>query len=140
MAAFVLTNARVEINSVNLSAYVKQARLSAQVDAKEDTAMGASVHTNLPGLQNWSLQIDFKQDYASSQVDATLWPLFIAGTTFTWKVRPTTGSISATNPEFSATGFITEYPPVGGAVGEVHETSITIVPGGTSPALARATS
>lgn len=140
MAAFVLTNARVEINSVNLSSYVRQVRLNAQVDQKEDTAMGAGVHTALPGLKNWSLQVDFKQDYAAAQVDATLWPLFDGGTTFTWKVRPTTGAISATNPEFSATGFITEYPPLGGAVGEMHETSITVVPGGASPAIVRATS
>ncbi len=140
MPAMVLTDCFVEVNGTNISQFVKSASLTPERDAQEDTAFGDSTHQSIPGLKNWTLELELNQDYAAAAVDATLWPLFDAGTVFVTKLRPTSAAISATNPEYRAGGFITSYPPIGGSVGEIHTTSISIVPSGANAAIVRATS
>lgn len=139
-APFVMTDAFVELNGVDLSAWVSSVTLNPEREAQEDTSMGNATRTNLPGLKTWGVEIELKQDYSASAVDQTIWPLFDNGTTFTWKLRAKKASAkSTTNPEWSATGFITSYNPVGGSVGEKAAATISIVPGGSAPDLARAT-
>lgn len=135
MATFVLTDARVEVNSVDISDWVTSVTLSTEVDEQEDTAMGDSWRSRLGGLKEWTIELEFNQDFASSAVDQTLWPLL--GTTTTVKVRPTSGSISATNPEYSGPALVKEYSPVDGGVGDTATTSVSWPSAG---ALARATS
>jgi hypothetical protein len=53
-------------------------------------------------------------------VDATLSPL--VGSTTTFVIKPTSGSVSATNPSWSGTGLLTSYDPLGGSVGDLHMT------------------
>lgn len=135
MAVFVFTDGRVELNAVNLSTLVRKVTLSPSADAQESTAMGATYRARLGGLKDWSVEVEFNQDFAAAQVDATLFPLL--GTTFSVKVRPTTGVISATNPEYQGTGLLTEYTPLDGSVGDLAVSPVTIEGAGT---LTRATS
>lgn len=117
MAIFVFTDGRVEINSVNLSDHVRKVTLSPSADAQESTAMGATYRARLGGLKDWKVEVEFNQDYAASNVDVTLFALL--GSTTTIKVRPTTGSIAATNPEYTGTVLLTEYTPIDGSVGDL---------------------
>lgn len=136
MAVMVLTDAFVSINGVDLSDHVKSVTIDYSAEMLDDTVMGATTRTNKGGLKNWSIEIEFFQDFAASEVDATLFPL--VGSTFTVIVRPVNGTaVGATNPNFTGTGILESYPPLGNAVGELATTSITIQPAG---ALSRATS
>lgn len=135
MAQFVLTDASVVLNSVDLSNRVKSVTINYSADMQEDTAMGDSTHTMLGGLKNWSVDLEFNQDFAASNVDATLFPL--VGTTFTVAIKPTSGAVSATNPNYNGTGILESYPPLGGSVGDLATTSITI---NAASDLARSTS
>jgi len=135
MAQFVLTDASVTLNSVDLSDHVKSVTINYSADMQEDTAMGDDTHTMLGGLKNWSVDLEFNQDFAASEVDATLFPL--VGSTFAVSILPTSASVSATNPNFNGTGILESYPPLGGSVGDLATTSITINAAGT---LARSTS
>ena len=135
MAEFVLTDASVTLNSVDLSDHVKSVTINYSADMQEDTAMGDDTHTMLGGLKNWSVDLEFNQDYAANEVDATLFSL--VGSTFTVAIKPTSGSVSATNPNFNGTGILESYNPLSGSVGDIATTSITIQSAGT---LSRSTS
>mgnify|MGYP000178482029 CR=1 FL=1 len=61
----------------------------------------------LPGRKTESAVVQFRQDFASSSVHQTIEPLFRNNSTFGFEVRPTSGSVSATNPgECTPTGRV----------------------------------
>lgn len=135
MAVLALTNAYITVNSVVLSDHANSVSLNYEVDSVETTAFGSNGHTFTGGLQNNSLEITFMQDFAASNVEATIYPL--VGTTTTVVVKPNGGTTSATNPAYTLTGtFLAAHTPVAGGVGELAMTSLTFT-GGT---LAKATS
>lgn len=136
MATIVLTDAFVSINGVDLSDHVKSVTLPYAAEMLDDTVMGDDTRSNKGGLKTWSITIEFLNDWAANEVDATLFPL--VGSTFTIIVRPVnTGGVSATNPNFTGTGILESYPPLGNQVGELATTSVTVQSAGT---LSRATS
>jgi len=128
MATFALTDASVVINSVDLSDHVQSVELNYEADALEDTNMGDSTHIQLGGLKNWTMTIEFSQDFASSSVDATIFPL--VGSTTTVTVKPTSGAVSSTNPSFSGTGLVRSYNPLSGSVGDKATCTVEIVAAG----------
>lgn len=135
MAKFVLTDASLVINSVDLSDHVRSVTLNYEAELQDDTTMGDDTRTNLGGLKNWSMDVEFTQDYAASNVDATLFP--IVGSAVTVVLKPTSGSVSATNPSYSGTGVIGSFSPIGNSVGDLAVAPTTIAAAGT---LTRATS
>lgn len=138
MATMVLTNAFFEFDSVDLSSFVRSITLSYEAETGDDTGMSDDTRSNIAGLKNWSAEVEFNQDYSGSAVDDTLFSK--VGTAATVTIRPDAGTVASDNPEFSGTGVLTSYPPIGGSVGDVHTTSASFVPGGSSPTLTRSTS
>jgi hypothetical protein len=123
MAATVLTDAKVIINSVNLSTYVRQVTLNVSVKEEDVTAMGGSGYVAMiAGLKDWTLEVDFNQDFSNAAVDQTLWPLF--ATTTTISINPTSAANSATNPQYSGTVLVSKYTPLNGKVGDVSQIKI----------------
>lgn len=116
MANLVFTNAYVSLNSVDLSSCVKSVTLDYKAELQDDTAMGDTSRSRIGGLKDWSMTVEFFQDYASNKVDQTLFSL--VGTIFAVEVRPTTASRSATNPGYTGNVILESYQPVGGTVGE----------------------
>jgi len=134
MAKVVLTNASITINSVDLSGRANSVELNYEVDSVEVTAFGDGGHNFTGGLQNVSCTIDLMQDFAATNVEATVYPL--VGTQTTVVIKPTSSAVSATNPSYTLTGtFLASHTPVAAAVGELAMTSLTFT-GGT---LAKAT-
>jgi hypothetical protein len=129
MGTLVLTDASVIINAVDLSDHVRSVTINYSADMVEDTNMGDDTHLMKGGLKNWSMDIEFSQDYAAANVDATLFPL--VGAEFTVAVQPTSGAISATNPSYGGTGILESYTPIGGSIGELLVAPITIQAAGT---------
>jgi len=125
MATFVLYDAYVTVAGVDLSDHVRSVTVDAGQNMVDDTAMGDAFVSNAAGLATWSISVEFLQDYASGKVDATLEPLLGIGTTAALVVRPTSGSVSATNPDYHGTGILESYNPVGGAVGDQAMASAT---------------
>ena len=137
MATFVLYDAFVSIAGVDLSDHVRSVTVDAGQNLVDDTAMGDAFVSNAAGLATWSISVELLQDYASSKVDATLEPLLGIGNTAALVVRPASGSVSATNPNYSGTGILESYNPIGGAVGDQAMASATFQ---SASALTRATS
>lgn len=123
MAALVLTNAYVTINSVNLSDHIASITINTADDVIDTTAFGNTARTRVAGLTDNSITLEFHQDYATSNVEATIYPL--VGSTTALVVKPNGSSTSATNPSYSFTALVSEWQPLNGAVGELATASVT---------------
>jgi len=135
MAAFVFTDAFFSATGVDLSDHVKSVTLNYSAELQDDTAMGDTTRSRAGGLKDWSMEVEFHEDFASAKVNATLWPK--VGSTCVVLMRPVNATgVSATNPNFSGTSVL-ESLPVGGALGEMAATTATFQAAG---ALTRATS
>lgn len=121
----VLRDAFVNVNGVELSNHVASVTYTGSVGLQDATVMGDAGRRRLSdGIQDANLEIEFRQDFDAAQVDATLNGLL--GVQTPLRVRKSrTDAISATNPEYQFSGMMAEYSPVGGGVGEVHNTSVT---------------
>jgi len=135
LAKFVLTDASVTLNSVDLSDHVASVTLDITADEIVTTAMGDTFQSRTGGLKDGTLSIEFQQDFAASEVDATLWPLL--GTTTAFVVKPTSSAVSATNPSYSGNVLVNQHIPVANAVGELATMSVSFPTSGT---ITRATS
>ncbi len=124
MAAFVLTDFdfAIDLSSspVDLSDHVLSITLNTEVDLQEDSAMGDTWRTRLAGLKDWSIDVTFKQDFAATEVDVTLFPILGVSGTFTGK--PTSDAIGATNPRYYGECILESYAPIQNAVGELATT------------------
>lgn len=124
MAFIVLKNAYVMINNVDLSDHVKSVKINYSADSLDNTAMGATTKSRQAGLKDWSVEVEFYQDYASAKVDATLYPL-VGAAAFAIHVKPENATIAATNPDYTGNVILPEYTPVSGSVGELSTVSVT---------------
>lgn len=128
MAVLVLTDASITVNSIALSDHANSVTLNYEIDSVETTAFGSTGHKFAGGLQNNSLDIEFMQDFAAANVEATIYPL--VGTTTTVVIKPTSAAVSATNPSYTLTGtFLAAHTPVAAAVGELAMTSLSFAGG-----------
>lgn len=123
MARIVLTNALVKINNVDLSDHVASVTVTQNWDEVEVTAFGDSGRTRVAGLQDSSISLDFHQDFASGEVDATITPLL--GGTASFYITAAGTAVSDTNPKYTGTVLVTEYTPIAGAVGDLATVSVT---------------
>ena len=123
MATFMLNNASVTINSVDLSSYVTSVTLSQSADNLEDTAMGDTSRSYIGGLKSGTVDIEFNADFAASKTEATIFPL--VGTSTAVVVKPVAASVSATNPSYTFNAIVTEWDTLNGSVGEIATHSIS---------------
>ena len=123
MAEFMLNDASVTVNSVDLSTYVTSVTLSQSADSLETTAMGDSARTFIGGLTNGTIDIDFNADFAASKTEATIFPL--VGTSTAVVVKPTSGVVSATNPSYTFNVIVTEWDTLNGSIGELATHSVS---------------
>jgi len=128
MAVFVLTDASVTINTVDLSSYVTNVTFTYEKDQVETTAMGATGHVYTGGLQNLSVAIEMNQDLAAGKVFDTIWSAVGSGSNTLVVKSLTTGT---PNPVLTVSNsFLPSAPVVNGATGDLAKTSVTFV-GGT---------
>jgi hypothetical protein len=130
MASIVLTNAKVSINAVDLSDHVRSVKINYKAEVPENTAMGSTTKTRLPGLKDWDVEVEFNQDWAAANVDATLFPL-VGAAAFAVSILPVNAAASSTNPNYNGNALLESYPPMGQKVGDVAITTITLRGTGT---------
>lgn len=127
MAVFVLTDASVTVNTINLSAYVTSVTLTYEKDAIETTAMGATGHVFTGGLQNLSVSLELNNDQAASTVLETLWSATGSGSNTLVIKNLSSGS---PNPTFTiSNAYLAASTPVNGSVGELATQSVTFTGG-----------
>jgi predicted secreted protein len=120
---FALTAEVVTVNSVDYSDHLKSATLTvdaAQLDTT-DFASGGWVEV-IGGLKTGTLTLEFMDDVADNDVDEELFALI--GTVVAFALKPVSGTISASVPEYQGFVLVTTYT-VGGAVGDLAGKSLT---------------
>ena len=123
MAIEVLKDAFVSINAVNLSDHVESVTIDDSVSLEDASVMGDAAQRRLAGLRDWTLTVNFRQDFDAAKVDATLQSL--VGVQTAIKVRKSSAAISATNPERQGNGMLESLPIVAGSVGTTHNVSVS---------------
>ena len=125
MARIVLTDVGVVINNIDLSDHVASVTINQNIDAVETTAFGDGGRTRIGGLEDSSISLDFHQDFASGDVDATIAPL--VGGTASFNIGPFGTAIAAagTAPRYTGTVLVTEWTPLNGTVGDLSTASVT---------------
>ena len=124
MAIFVATDFSVSINgSTALASYLTQVELKLSANDVTTTAFGSTFVTRVAGLKEGTLSLNFNQDYATTTVDATLFPLL--GTNATVVIKPTSTATSASNPAYTAVCLVTDLTPISGQIGDLSTFSLT---------------
>lgn len=124
MARLVLTNAYITVNGVNLSDHIASVTLTTNRDVVETTAFSSTAaRTRIGGLADNSVTLEFHQDYATSSVEATIYPLL--GSTTSVVVKPNGSTTAADNPSYTFNALVSEWTPLNGAVGELATASVT---------------
>lgn len=124
MGKFVLKDAVVTVDSVDLSPYVTSVTMDMPTDEVDLSGMGSQQKVTGRGLSDATFTVTFLQDFDAAKVNATLWPLSQADEPFTISVKPTSGATSATNPEYSMEAQLFNYSPVSGSLGEAASSEV----------------
>lgn len=121
--AQVITNASVTIGGVDLSSSIKKVTLSSTRAEIETTAFGNTAKRRVAGLVDNKVSLDFYQDFSASSVETSIYSLL--GTTTTIVIKPTSSTVSTTNPSYTFAVLVTEWMPLDAQVGELASASIT---------------
>jgi len=129
MPKFAATDYKITVAGVNLSANLNSVELALESDDLETTAFGGEFRTRVGGLKTGSLTLQFMQDFGAASVDATLFPLY--NTLATVVIVPTSGTVTSTNPSYTATCLVNAYSPASASVGDLVVFSVTWPTSGT---------
>lgn len=131
MATYTFVDGFLSVAGTDLSDHVQSMTLNEGIEAQDSSAMSVDTRSNIAGLKTWSLDVTFLQDFAASKVDATLSAVFGPNLTAALVIRPTSAAQGTTNPEWTGTGVLSSYNPIGGSVGDMATAQATFVAGGT---------
>lgn len=123
MAKYAAVDHSITINGTAFSTALQSVELMVEAAELETTAFGGTFRERIAGLKTGSVTLNFFQDFAAGAVDATLFPLL--GSNATVVVKPTSGTVSATNPAFTAVCLVVQYSPFSSSVGDIATTSVT---------------
>jgi hypothetical protein len=124
MPRLVLTNAFISVGGVDLSDLVASVTLNETFDVIETTAFSSTAaKTRVAGLEDNSITLEFHQDYATGEVEQTIYPLL--GTSAAVIVKPNGSTTGAFNPSYTCNAIISEWTPLNGTVGELATASVT---------------
>ena len=124
MAKLVLRDCVITVNGVDFSDHVSSVEVSLKKASIDTTNFSGGGKEQVAGLKDDEFTVNFQQDFAAAEVDATLYPLYNNETEFVVTVKPTVGAVSTSNPLYSGTCILLEYQPLSGKVGELSDTKV----------------
>lgn len=135
MARFVATDYAVTFGTNNFSSLVAAVTLEFTAEEQDTTAFGtAGYRERIAGLKDGSLSVDFHQDFAVGSVDQYFWTNL--GSVVSVTLKPTSGTVTSSNPSYSGSILVTGWSPMASSVGDLATVSVSYP---TSGAWARAT-
>src|SRR5262245_34258198 len=127
MAIVMSNDVSVVISGTNLSDHCREVKLDMSAEDLDATGMGALSKTHARGLRDDRVELTMMQDYAAGSVDATFSGLF-SSTGFSVVIKPTSASVSSTNPSYTMTAILLDYSPIDASVGEISMPEVVLVP------------
>jgi hypothetical protein len=113
----VLTDAVITIGSTTISDHANKVEVPISVEEKDATTFGQTWKVRRGGLKDGMVNVTVLNDYTAVNLDEMMWALL--GTVPTFDVRPTSGSVSSSNPKYTGSLFVKEWKPIVGSVGDL---------------------
>lgn len=129
MAKLSTDDYKITINGTNFSDHLAGCDIPLEVAVYESSAFGQGWDTHVTGRKSGSVTLAWHQDFGAASVDATLFPLLGAAATVV--ATPTSGSVSSTNPAYTAVCSVTQYSPIAGQFGQLATFNTTWPANGT---------
>ena len=123
MAKLVLTNPSITIGGIDLSDHINNITLETKYDIIETTTFGSTSKSRVAGLADNSVSLDFMQDFGSSSVESTIYPLL--GTATTIVIKPVAGTTTTTNPQYTISAVVSDWTPLKAGIGQLATASVT---------------
>lgn len=106
-------------SSTDQTDHIRQVTLNMNVAMQDFTTFGDGAFVSQkPGLKSADITIDFNQDFAAANIDATYGAAFLAGTLIYLDFKPTSSARAATNPSYVYACYVQQYTPLGNSVGD----------------------
>lgn len=135
MAKKVLLDCFISINGVDYSNNTSKVELDDSFETKESTTHGSGgAKENLAGLEEGTIKVTFKNDFAAGAIDGQMWALRRQVVPF--EVRPSQVVVGVNNPKYTGNILINGWTPLSGSVGDLAEVDVDYP---LSGAMARAT-
>lgn len=83
-----------------------------------------------PGMQSADISIEFFNDYAAANIDATFGAALVAGTLLYFDFKPTSSARGATNPSYVVAAYVESYQPLSQSVGSAATTTVKLMNAG----------
>lgn len=125
-------NGFIEIAGVDLSDHCTEYSVTESDAELPDHTHGGHVESIAPGLTNWAIKGTFLQDFAAGSVHKTLRGAKKAGLPVSVRYRHDRGVVSADNPMYSGSAYITTYDGYKGAHGATMLADVTLRPANNS--------
>ena len=123
MAKFAATDFDITIGGTDFSDSLAAVTLDVSREQLEITAFGDSARRYIGGLQDSSVTLSFHQDFAAGAVDSTIWSNL--GGTVAIVIKPTSGSVTATNPSYTFNALVVQSTPFASNVGDLATMDVT---------------
>jgi len=113
--------------STSLTDHVRSITVNYAAELLDKTAMGDASRRRIAGLKDWSMTVEFNQDFADNHIDEILYgKIGASDSSNCWiQTKPTTAKGSATNPRYYGYSYLESYSPMGQGVGELGTVSVT---------------
>lgn len=122
MAKQVLLDAQVSIGGTDLTNYVSKVEFEYSYAEQDVTTYGSGgAKEVIGGLEEGSVSLTFKNDYAAAALDSIMAGL-VSRTPQTFTVRPNSAVVSSSNPQYSGSILVNSWQPIAGSVGDVAGT------------------
>lgn len=134
-------DAYISVNGTVLSDHANQITIEDSAEEVDITGFTPAGYREFAqGLKDVTITATFQQDYAAGSVDAILSAMYSASGTVagTVVVKPTSATVSSTNPTYTLVSKLYSYGPLAGAVGDALVVEATFRHSGTA-GLQRAT-
>jgi hypothetical protein len=139
MAKYVHKDAYISVNGTVLSDHANQITIEDGAEEVDLTGFTAAGYREFgQGLKDVTINATFQQDFATGSVDALLSTFYSTGAAGTVVVKPTSATVSGTNPQYTLICKLFSYGPIGGAVGDAAQVECSFRHSGTA-GLTRAT-
>ena len=127
--SFVYKDAYLSVGGSDISTYITSCTLTGEYEELDVTVMGDDTRNSVPGLGNWSIDVEVKQSWTSAELDAIIWPLLGSASASAIILKPNGSTTGVNNPRWYGNGRIFSYQPMTGSVGDLAKTTFTIKPG-----------
>lgn len=119
-------------SSTDHTDHIRQITLNMNVAMQDLTTFGDGAFiSQKPGLKGADITIDYNQDFAAGNIDATYGAAFLAGTLVYIDVKPTSSARGTGNPSYVYACYVSSYPPIGQTVGDRAAVQVGLAVTGT---------